>query len=420
MSEALTSLDEQKLRGWIRQILKEVAEDAELLREYTGSYGAQPSTSNFAKAFIDPFANIFKAAKVATKGILNAATYNIAALVTFAPSKMEKLRGNYESRKQKIDSEMEAVMKAVHDSAGPDAQMAGFLMAPGAYMAIKGGAATGALAKELVTDGGFRDLGAIVPGISGGKAAGGAAAAGGEEGGIISGILGDLNKLFFVAHYEAPGPRLFEGEEEEKKKDPEPTGDAAEVFQKEFDDMGLSEFVKKQAAELIAAKEEQVKDVLAALEEQLAVGLALTNAGTPEEFAQALEGAKAAGLDMGGDAAQLKKNVQDNVEKIMNNEEAVKEIVDSQREKEGVAEDDTEWKPDEEQTRKDVEVMVTMSAKEDLIEQLGEASGELKNQALELIDEDIEDDEVAAMKTTKEGKQFLAVLDNAIKKIKDM
>jgi hypothetical protein len=146
----------------------------------------------------------------------------------------------------------------------------------------------------------------------------------------------------------------------------------------------------------------------------------LTNAGTPEEFAQALEGAKAAGLDMGGDAAQLKKNVQDNVEKIMNNEEAVKEIVDSQREKEGVAEDDTEWKPDEEQTRKDVEVMVTMSAKEDLIEQLGEASGELKNQALELIDEDIEDDEVAAMKTTKEGKQFLDVLDSAIKKIKDM
>ena len=59
MSEALTSLDEQKLRGWIRQILKEVADDAELLREYTGSYGAQPSTSNFAKAFIDPFANIF-------------------------------------------------------------------------------------------------------------------------------------------------------------------------------------------------------------------------------------------------------------------------------------------------------------------------------------------------------------------------
>ena len=104
----------------------------------------------------------------------------------------------------------------------------------------------------------------------------------------------------------------------------------------------------------------------------------------------------------------------------MNNEEAVKEIVDSQREKEGVAEDDTEWKPDEEQTRKDVEVMVTMSAKEDLIEQLGEASGELKNQALELIDEDIEDDEVAAMKTTKEGKQFLDVLDSAIKKIKDM
>ena len=419
MSEALNSLDEQKLRGWIRQILKEVADDAELLREYTGSYGAQPSTSNFAKAFIDPFANIFKAAKVATKGILNAATYNIAVLVTFAPSKMEKLRGNYESRKQKIDSEMEAVMKAVHDSAGPDAQMVGFLMAPGAYMAVKGAAGTGALAKELVTDGGFRDLATIVPGIGGGAAAGGAAAAG-QEGGIISGILGDLNKLFFVAHYEAPGPRLFEGEEEEKKKEPEPTGDAVEVFQKEFDDIGLSEFVKKQAVELIAAKEEQIKDVLAALEEQLAVGLALTNAGTPEEFAQALEGAKAAGLDMGGDASQLKKSVQDNVEKIMNNEEAVKEIIDSQREKEGVAEDDTEWKPDEKQIQKDVEVMVTMSAKEDLIKQLGEASGELKNQALELIDEDIEDDEIAAMKTTKEGKQFLDVLDIAIKKIKDM
>ena len=420
MNDTLTSLEEQKLRGWIRKILRESSGDTQVLVEYTGAYGAQPSTSNFGKAFIDPFTNIFQAAKVATKGILNAATYNIAALVTFAPSKLEALRGNYETRKEKIDAEMAAVMDAVHSSAGPDAQMVGFLMNPAGYMVLKGGAKTGALAKEMFDDGGFSQLASVVPGI--GPAAGGAAgaaAAGGEDKGIIGGILSDLNKLFFIAHHEPVGQVILEGEEEEKKEE-EISGDAEEVLQQEFDNLGLTEFVREQAEALIAAKEEQVTEVLKMLEAQLSVGLGLTNAGNPEEFAQALEAAKTAGLDVGGDISQLKKNVADNVEKIMGNEDAVKEVIDQQREKEGVAEDDEEWKPDEDQTRKDVEIMVTMAAKEDLIEQLGEAEVQLKNEALKLIDEDIEDAEVATLKATPEGKKFFDVLDNAVKKIKDM
>ena len=421
MNSTLTNLEEQKLRGWIRKILRETPGETEVLLEYTGTYGGQPSMSNFGKAFIDPFTNIFNAAKVATKGILNAATYNIAALVTFAPSKLEALRGNYETRKQKIDAEMAEVMGAVSSAAGPDAQLVGFLLNPAGYLAVAGGIKTGELAMDIVTDGGFAQLASVIPGIGpgAGAAAGGAAAGAGQEKGIIGGILGDLNKLFFIAHHEPRGQMIFEGEGEEKKE-AAPQGSAEEVLQQQFDSLGISEFVEKQAAELIAAKEEQVNMVLTMLEEQLAVGLSLTNAGTPEEFEQALEGAKKAGLDMGGDISSLRKNVADNVEKIMGNEEALEEIVAQQREKAGVAEDDEEWSPDEEQTRKDVEVMVTMSAKEDLVGQLGEAASQLKNEALKLIDEDIEENQVAVLKATPQGKKFFDVLDGAIKKINDM
>ena len=409
----MNRLEEQQIRQWVRKILVAKLDNSnELLVEYTGGSAVGPrSSTNFGKTFYDPFANILRASKVGLEQIVNATGYNLKVLFTIRPSKMAEYRENYKARADKLASEMKAVTDAARAAAGPDMEFVTFLMNPQRYIVTK--------ASQKVWDETFGRYSASFGGLKDDPRPP-AQLPGAKD--LLTGLVSDLNKLFFFGHHAPAGQVISEQEGAESGAQDE-----------------LAKYLEKGAKKMIALKQKQIDDVQEMLKPQLDLIQGLIEAKDAVAFGAALEKAGQEDIDIGIDTAKLEADIEAGAEKILGNEESREMLIDIYRPKEKeedvpsedappiqdtsslTEQDESEWAPSEEQLRADAETMVLKGALKEggLVDALFEAEAALKNEALELIDEPgIGDDEVAIMKETKLGQTYLAVLDRAVEEIK--
>ena len=417
--------EEQKIRHWIRKILTEEAQHSEqLLVEYTREIagGVAPrSSSNWGKAFYDPFADIFRAGKLGLKKIVAATDYNVRVMFTIRPSKMKAYRANYLNKAEKIEKDLKTVLDAAKKAAGPDMELISFMMNPSRYVVdnVAKGAAKGiAGAWNFFDDAiGETQEGTIAREEEEAKGVGVLP----DPKKIIGGLMQDLNKLFFFAHHAPTGPIL--SEQDANKKELE----GADYLEKKFAESGLNKVIEKSASQLIAIKQEQVNDVLKMLQPQLDLVQGLLDAKDSGSFGAVIDKAKAEDIDIGIDVSKLESDIRAATNKVLGDDSTREVLINQHRPKDEQGqelakqdEEDQDWMPSEEQLRIDAETMVLKGALKEggLVDSLFEAEAALKNQALELIDEPgLNTEAVASMKETKMGQQFLKVLDDAVAKI---
>jgi len=411
-----TLLEERQVRLLVRKIIRESGTVEHIHEAFV------PDRQAFADAFINPWMDVLKAAKVSAKSLGNALSYNLATAMTFSPKKLEQIKQNYQSRKKEIDAETAEVMKRVNTSlASGDAQLIGFMMNPLGYMGVNAAFAAGEEVVDFARDSGFRDvLAGMVPGL-------GPANWEDREPGVIGSILKDLQGIFFIAHHELQGPLIAEGEgdeEKEEKKPPVPKSadDALAVL---F--AGTEKYFEQIADQLIDAKKEQAKEVLEQLALQLEPMGKIVEAKTQEELEEALEALAASGAEVeGAGAAQFAQGIEQEVERVMNDPKASKAFIEKQTEelkKSGEPTEDEEGNPilDEERLRQDIAAVIFQNSKQGLIDQIYEGAPALKESAVAALEsEDEIGDDMAIIEKSPKGQEFLKVIEDAKREIEAM
>ena len=403
--------EEKQVRGWIRDILEDQKESGQLLREQdgdwggdyggwgigddisqeTGYYGWQPSGGAFYKAFVAPFANVFKQVVNLGKTILNVATFQFTMLFTFAASKQEALMKNFRSRQDKIDGDMEKILTGMTQEAGPDFELVQFLAAPGLYLGSKAALGSVGAAKGIIYNTGLRDAASVIPGISiSGKAVHDSDAKPGEDTATTDtaeepGLISKLERIFFVAHYERPGNLVTEAPPTKKL-----TGKKAAVdeLNSYFAKTGLDDFFAKKADELMAARKEYLDGIIKEVNAQAQIAINLTNAPTPAIMRDVLKKAKAQGFNLGGAMlTKFDRQIKEDIKKILSDENVRQQFVARVLKKKGTRSDPQkkDGGVNEQELKTEITVALTMMAKKKLVDTLYEGVRSLQAQAKRAI-----------------------------------
>ena len=438
-------LTEEELRGWIRKIVQQTSSvrNKQNLLEYM-DYGFSPDPELFMRTFVEPFTDVLKVAQVASKRVLSAAKLNFDLVTTLSPRKQEKLLADYKVRKEKIDQEMEKVMESTNKALeGGDAQLFGFMLNPGGYLAGK------TLSKVPSTYEGTKDF------LKDAGFFGGPVDAGGgkeKDSGVVDvtgtagKLLGDLASLFFIAHHAPSGPLLSED-----KKDDEASSSPALVAdwidQAFKEDATELEKITRIANEALDAKRDQFNELKKELDEKRELRLMLVNASNLEEFGEALQKATSSGVDLGSmDPAAIKKNVDEAVEKILNEPKAREELEkklgikkdkssgskpveealamleapEEEKQKDAPAQSGEEIDPE---LRKQAENVVFTSAKEDMMTQISDGVKDLRKTVGDILlnpEEIVPEKDVKIAKGTKVGREYLDLQDEMLAYIKSL
>ena len=142
-------MNEQKLRSVIRQALNETTvSHRRALHEYDDDYGGGSggdSGGALYKAFVSPFVDVAKSANLFTKDVLNILGFAFKTLITFSPKKLREAREKYTTRRDKIAQEWKPLMnkaKASIDNA--DVGLMAMVFAPNVYFGVLGSKIAGA------------------------------------------------------------------------------------------------------------------------------------------------------------------------------------------------------------------------------------------------------------------------------------
>jgi hypothetical protein len=378
-------LTEKNVRKWVRQILEEHRRDGTIKESHA---------SSLYDTFVKPFATVVQAAHVGVKDILSVAKLNFDLMTAFTSAAIKEAEDNYAQRKQAIDQEWGEVMKEVDANLGSgDAAIVMFMLDPATYTlgkvvdTLPDAAKAG---KEYLEDIGF-DAPSL--GISGASASRrrGQDPVEKDKGlmGKATGLLGDITKLFFVAHHAPTGPLLSEAEKDEKKPK-EKKVNKDQLLRDHFDEIGLTQKAQEDAAEYIDALEEMIDTVLDEVTARAEVLALLKAVTTFDEFKQALQTSAKKNLDLTeGGIQQLDAKIEADVKKMLTDPEAREELIRALSEKEGkklTPEDPVPEIPDA-KLALEAEEVVFMTAKEDLQSKLSDPNmmKKIKENALEVI-----------------------------------
>ena len=412
---------EEQIRLWIRNILKEdrQSRDRPLLLEFGWSYVTPEA---LADTWITPFANVFKAAKVAVKDVASSAKLNLDLLFTFDPDKMEEHHKDWASRKQKINAEYKEVMAPIEDALGTgDAALVGFMMNPAGYLGyrmVKGGAVGAAGVVNDLEEAGF-DL--KIPAMLGiGAAVEKEATKEPDEPGVIGGTLKNLAKLFFIAHHEPRGMMITEAEEDKQ----ESSGDVSSQIKEYFEELGILDKIESDGESLAAAKIAAIDNVMNDARAKFGVLDPIYQSKDAQEFKAALEKASASGVDLGGANLSAAGNeLKKSVDQILGDEESKNAMVIAvlQSKGEDIPEDgDVSDKeiPDDE-LRSHVEKVVFMQSKQPLQKQIFDSVKDLGKATMDAVLQDMPPEEDwDVISEPPHGKKMIDAVKSAVAEIK--
>ena len=431
--------EELRFRRWVQTILIEEAvyeassKNPEVLLEYM----LITEEDNLIGVFVDPFKDLFNVAKVATKDLLSIAKFQFDMLITLSPAKMDAARAKYDARTKKIEDEWAKAMEPIDATwESGDAQLVAFMLNPAGFLGGKlvgKGVDTALGTTKLLDDAGWGIP--VVGGLVGLTGSGGEDKdskdkdKGGDGKVDIIGtgtkLLGDMAKLFFIAHHEPAGPLIAEEKKEEKK----PTGDIEEGVQQYIDGLdGFQKAIDEDAKELVAAKKEQIDEIVALFEAQMKLLIGLSEAQDLKTFASVIQTAQQAGIDLGGSGLENFQGVLDKgVDAILNKPESRAEFVKTSLQQKGekipTGEDGEEQLPEvsDDELRPEIEKVVFLDSKRGVQEQLFTGTQQLKEETINLIKENVpEEKDFAVMQKTGPGKEYVSMIQTALQKVESM
>lgn len=452
--------EEIEVRKWIQTILIEdaIKSNPDLMVDYLmveGGFTVPPD--ELYRVFIQPFADVVGAAKVGTKDLLSIARLNLELLLTLSPSKMEKALQRYEKRTDAINKEWDETMKSTYEvMQGGDAALVGFMLNPAGFMGAKLAAKVPGAAVDTIDY--LEDAGWGIPVVGGLVGSGGRSEdKKKEKDGVVDvlgsakKLLGDLTKLFFIAHHAPAGPLISEKKEQEQEdeKSAEKSGskDVAAGVQEYMDKVpGLEDNIKGHAAELIAGKEEQVNEIMGLFNAQIEMLEGLYAARDLSALADIMNKAQAAGVDLGGSGlSQFEAGINKSVENILADPEARQEYVRAHLEakgekvpsekeleaakkdkeksgdappKEGQQPDQLPEVPDE-KLKPEIEKAVFMTATQDLQTQIYTGVQKMKEQVSEELKKGMPPEEDwELIKQSSDGSTFITMVTDALDKVK--
>ena len=434
--------EEIQFRKWVQSILIEeyvhtqAYNNPDILLEYVTLLEGGVSGDPIA-AFVDPFKDVLNVAKVATKDLLSVARFNFEMITTLSPSKQKAARERWEARNKSLESEWGKAMDPIDKvwDTG-DMQLVGFMLNPagflGAKMASKGlDAADGTVA--LLDDAGW-GIPFVTDFVRGDDAK--STRRGKEKSKTKSGgdgvvdilgtakkTLGDLAKLFFIAHHEPSGNLISEATPEEKPAS-ESKGGAAVGVQQYMDKMpGLEKKITSGAKEMLDAKKEHVAEIMAMFESQLRLLTSLSNAHDLGSFIAALDTAAQEGVDLGGAGlSNFKGEVDANVAKVLKDPVARESYVKTYLETQGqaVEPDESGKLPDvpDNKLQPEIEKTVFLDSKASVQEQLFTGTEQLKQQVSEEIKLGTPDEaDWPVISQTSMGAEYINVIKSSLQKV---
>lgn len=421
------SLDELKIRKWVRKTL---AEDSKRLYGNPESQLFEYSDNSAAgaaviSAFVSPFKNLLNVAKVATKDLLSIAKLNWDVMFTLRPSKQKEAMAKYAERKKNISAEWKQAMAPIDKTlASADAKILGFMLNPAGFLGMelaKGTWNTAAEAKKHLEDTGWLknkdDLWR-----AGGKDK--------EKPGAVDvlgtgkKLLGDLSKIFFFSHHERPGSVL--SEEKEDKNVEAGSQDAAAGVQGYLDQNPLAtDAIKKSAEAMLDSKQQQIDEIMGIFNVQIKLLQGLSNAKDLKSFLGVIDSAGNEGFDLGQTGLdKAKENIEADVKKILSKPDAREGFVKAYLKEKGekIPEKGSKEKLPEvadEELRPTIERVVFMSSKQGIQEKLVKGIGNLRKQAEDsILEGEPTEEDWPLMSQTELGKQYVTMLQDALKKIR--
>jgi len=454
--------EEIKIRKWIQTILIEDAINKNpdlMIKHMLSESGFTVPPDEMYRVFIEPFVDVFKAVKVGTKDLLSIAKLNLDLLLALSPSKMEAALQRYEKRTTAINKEWDETMKSTYEiMEHGDAALIGFMLNPAGFMGAKLALAVPGAAVDTVDF--LEDAGWGLPVVGGLIGSGGGKDKDKDKGndgkvdvlGTASKLLGDLTKLFFFAHHAPAGHIIVEKKTEEdpdeKKKEEKKAADTSEGVQQYMDSVpGLEDNIKGHAAELIAAKEEQIKIVLEMFSAQVELLQGLYEVRDLAGLSAVMNKAASAGVDIGGSGlGQFEGEIKQSVQKILTSPEAREDFVRSYLESQGEkvpdekelaaakekqeksgqppAKDPSQPEPgalpevSDEKLMPEIEKSVFMAATQDLQTQIYTGVQKMKTEVAEAIKTGIPPEEDwALVKQGAAGKTFIGMIEEALAKV---
>lgn len=416
---------EEKVRTWVRKILKEarareelgiLVEESRLLNEDEALYNT----------FVAPFTDVLKATALAGQDILNAIRLNVEMLVTLDPDKMDKVLAEYDKRHEAIAAKWKPLMDAT-DAAltAGDAGLVAFVLAPQMYLGAKLGRAaydkTGDIYQYLDEAGMTIPLMGMLPNFKPPRstASGGSGTSGGEAAsagllGTAKGVLKGLADIFFIAHHAPSGPLLsesllIEGEEEKPKKG---TGNFEKDLEKFFEETGLDQEFEKSTKEMLDAKKDYIDQVMETATLQLEATTLLGQADSVEKFNEALAKFEEVGVDVQASGAdKVEAEVEKAAKELASSEEFLKTTAEEQGAK--PVEGEAPQIPEEE-AMKAARKVAFNNAKQNLQKQLVDGVSKLKESTLEALAKELPtEEEMTIIKKSSGGKDYIKMLEDA-------
>lgn len=384
-------------KEWIKKEIAKVLIKEGLLNEAFGQGGRH---SDLWNTFVAPFTDIVKATALSGQDILSAVKLNLDVLLAIDPDTVKAAHEKYDKRKSEMDAKWKPLMDANKAAGGGDAAFLAFAVNPGAFL----GAKFAEKSLKTVPDvydymdqaGWSVPLRGMMPGV--------AAKAKEPEGpkgilGTAKDVVGKLADIFFIAHHAPQGPLIAEGPDDEQKK--QTIQDIDKEIENYLEETGLDKIFQEQADEMLDMREEMLDDLLSKVKPQLDLLLSLMEAATPETFAEALEGAKQAGMAQAV-PANFMQEFDKQAEELANDEKFREEL---KKEKDSIT---------DEEILDTAKKTAFSNSKEELQVQLEQGGEEIVNQALEAIEYDMPDEANQKMiEKSPVGKQYYEIVDKA-------
>lgn len=287
-----------------------VTQGRDIILEYGEDYRGQ-----LFKAFVEPFVDVAKSAKLFSQDVLNTLKLAFDTLTTLSPKKLREARDKYKDRRDKIAREWEPLMKKAGESLQGDVALAAMVFAPNLFFGAQSVKALGKAPRSVADY--LEGAGIKLPLLSAF-----ASSAGGKTGGSLedkfdawldgqekaakraseeaarSGILGKLRVFFYGEAAWQQGPLLTEAPEDEAP------GMSREELASALDEMVrdfLEPALRGAQEEVLAAKREQAEALVSAANAVIGGLRALAAARGPGELETALD-KMAAGLTATGSA----------------------------------------------------------------------------------------------------------------------
>ena len=424
--------EEIKFRKWVQSILIEEAvyqksiQNPEVLVEYVSLMSEAGVSGNPVAAFLDPFKDVLNVAKVAVKDLASIAKFNFDLITTLSPSKQKAARERWENRNKALESEWSKAMEPIdQDWDTGDMQLIGFMLNPagflGAKLAMKG------LDTVEGTVNMLDDAGIAIPfvtkavrGAEAGKTSGKVEDKGGV--GIISkgkDLLGDLTKLFFIAHHEPTGPLIAENKG---------SSGASEGIQQYMDkNPGFEAAITKDAKAMLDAKKQHVEEIMQAFNAQMKMLAGLSSAADLKSFVSVINAAAQEGVDIGGAGlSNFQSEIDANVKKVLSDPKARQGFINAYLEEQGKAPPAPDDKNSEAVEVPDsdlipqIEKTVFMDSKAGVQEQLFSGTENLKKQVEEEVMVGVPpESEWSIISQTPLGSEYIGMIKGAIQKIRN-